>query len=56
MATDGDHVYHGEHWGMYWIVKSLCCKPKTNTKLYVNYTSVMKRDNGYKITDVLFKQ
>ena len=33
---------HGEYRVMYRIVKSLCCTPKANIVLYVNYTSIIK--------------
>lgn len=39
MVTDSDSTYHGEHFIMYIIIKSLCCT-ETNIILYVNYTSI----------------
>lgn len=40
MMADGNYTYHGEHFIVYRIVKSLCCTPKTNYyvlyQLYVN--------------------
>ena len=41
MATDGGYTYHGGHWIMYRIVKSLCCAPEINITLYVNYISII---------------
>ena len=35
-----EYSYHGEHWAMYKIVKSLYCTPENNITLYVNYTGI----------------
>lgn len=40
---DVDYTY-GEHLGMY-IVESLCCKPETNTILYIKHISIKKDNN-----------
>lgn len=43
MVTVGNHTYCGEHFGMYVIVKSLCCAPETNIIPCINYTSILKK-------------
>jgi len=40
MVTDGSYTYYDEHREMYRIVRSLCCAPKINITLYMNYTSI----------------
>ena len=45
MVTDGNYTYHSEHCIIYIIVESLCCTAETNVTLYVNYTSLKKREN-----------
>lgn len=35
-----------EHWEMYGNVKSLDCTPETKIILYVNYTSIKKRQKS----------
>jgi len=42
MVTNGNHSYGGKNFIMYIIAKSLCCTPKINIILYVNYTSNFK--------------
>ena len=42
MVTDDNCTYHGEHWAMCRIVKSLWSTLVTNITLYVNYTSIKK--------------
>ena len=39
MMTDGNRIYHGDHFKMYRDIESLCCVPGTNIVLQVNYTS-----------------
>ena len=41
MVTDGDYIYHGEHWVMSGTIESICCTPETNIRLYVIYTSII---------------
>ena len=41
--TDGNQIYHGDHFIMYINVKSLCYVPETNIILYVNHTSIKQR-------------
>ena len=45
MVTDVDYTYHGEHQIICRIVESLCCKPEINVILYINYTSIKKRES-----------
>ena len=35
-----------EHWVMYGSIESLHCTPKTNVKLYVNYTGIKIREKN----------
>ena len=42
MVTHDKYIYHGEHYVIYRIFKSLCCTPETNVTLYVNDTSISK--------------
>ena len=37
---DVNETYYGHHFAIYTCNKSLCCAPKTNTMLYVNYVSI----------------
>ena len=41
---DQEYIRHDEHWLMYRIDEPLCCTPQTNITLYVNYTSLKKRE------------
>ena len=43
MITDGDQTYYDDHFTMYTNVDSLCCIPKINIILYVNYISIFKK-------------
>ena len=43
MMTDGNRIYHGDHFKMYRDIESLCCVPGTNIVLQVNYTSKNKQ-------------
>ena len=40
MVMDVNQTYCGNHFAMSTNIKSLCCIPKTNITLYVNYTSI----------------
>ena len=42
MVTDDNCTYHGEHWVMCRLVKSLWSTLVTNITLYVNYASFKK--------------
>ena len=39
-------TYHGDHFEMYRNIKSLCCIPRTNLVLLVNYTSKTNKRMG----------
>ena len=39
MVTDGDYIYHGEHFLMCIITETLCCTPGTN-KILFYYTLI----------------
>ena len=39
-------LYHGDHLIMYINVKPLCRTLETNTRLYVNYTSIKKKNRA----------
>lgn len=41
--TDGNYMYHGGHFVLYIIVKTLCCIPETNTIQHINYTAIKKK-------------
>ena len=41
MVTDGIYTC-GKHSIMYRLVKSLCCTPENNVRMYVNYNQIKK--------------
>ena len=48
MVTDGKKTYCGGHFAIYTSMESLCCTPEANIMLYLNYTSIKKKDGMLK--------
>ena len=48
ITLDGYQTYHSDHFVMHTNIESLCCMPETYIILYVNYTSIKKRERDTK--------
>ena len=44
MGMDVNHTYCGDHFAIYTNIKSLGYMPETSIMLYINYTSIFKKE------------
>lgn len=52
MATDGKYTHVSDHFVMYANVQSLCRTSEINATLYVNHSSISKKEKKRKIAKV----
>ena len=52
MVTDGNYIYHGDHFEMYRNIESLCCIPGTDIVLHIKYN--LKATNNLMEEEIRF--